>query len=899
MARKSRVATVYMQVAPSMDGFFTKITRDVNAGMPNVGKKAGGSLGSSLASGAGKAFTTAWKALKIGTLVTAGIAGGLATAFAATTLKGGISRALNIEDAQATLKGLGYQVDQIKGITDDVLASVRGTAFALDDAMTIAASALAAGVPQGQGLTDYLKLIADTATITKSDLGEIGSIFNRVKASGRAFTLELNMLADRGLPVFSWLQEEFGVTAEELRKMVAAGEVDAGTFAKVLEENIGGAALTSADTTSGALANVQAAMSRLGAVVAGGSLPVVKDMLVAFIPALDAFAEALTPIAEEFWATFGPKATAGFKGFLDYVLGFIDGTKQLPAPLQLAFAMFQNFGTVVKEVYGFIAPLIPLLVTLAQTVGSLLTPIFEQLSGFVKANAAEFSIFGSQIVSVFKELGPSLNTVIPTLSNLLNIFGNLLSTVMPILPALLSLAVTITNILMPALQVVTFLLQEFSRWVKDVSVWFFPLTGAVLAFVGAIRAAMFIQAFISSFQLLSGLFLLGRGRIVLTTAAIIANTAAKIKNKAVSMGETIALASMYLWDNVKALAASTAEWIKNTASKIGNKAVSVAETIALASMYLWDNVKALAASTAGWVKNTAATVANRIANSAIISELKKAPAVLLWVAKALGTMTLGLIRNAAAWVASTAGMVAARVAGLATAAWMGIVTAAQWAWNAALLANPIGLIIAGIAALVAGLIWFFTQTKLGQDIWKNLTKFIGESINNIGKWLGDVGRNIGNFFAGIGNAFANMFKGLANFFIGVINNQINAVNWLIGLINSIQIPIPEFARGLFGGARNIGFNIGKIANIPALATGANVMGPTVALVGEKRPETVTDLGLTNRFISNTNKLVEAQLGQNPAQAPIINNVTVEAGNVSDPYELTRLITKELSKQQRR
>lgn len=35
----------------------------------------------------------------------------------------------------------------------------------------------------------------------------------------------------------------------------------------------------------------------------------------------------------------------------------------------------------------------------------------------------------------------------------------------------------------------------------------------------------------------------------------------------------------------------------------------------------------------------------------------------------------------------------------------GVATAAQWAWNAAMTANPIGLIIAGIAALVAGIVW--------------------------------------------------------------------------------------------------------------------------------------------------------------------------------------------------
>lgn len=39
------------------------------------------------------------------------------------------------------------------------------------------------------------------------------------------------------------------------------------------------------------------------------------------------------------------------------------------------------------------------------------------------------------------------------------------------------------------------------------------------------------------------------------------------------------------------------------------------------------------------------------------------------------------------------------------------VTAAQWLWNAALTANPIGLIIVGVAALVAGIVWLVTSIE--------------------------------------------------------------------------------------------------------------------------------------------------------------------------------------------
>src|SRR5699024_5333596 len=110
----------------------------------------------------------------------------------------------------------------------------------------------------GKDLTNYLKLTADAATIAGVSMDEMGFVMNKVQTGQQAYTEDLNMLADRGIPIFQWLQEEYGVTAEELKKMVSNGEVDAQTYFKVIEENIGGAALKSGETTRGAFKNMLA-----------------------------------------------------------------------------------------------------------------------------------------------------------------------------------------------------------------------------------------------------------------------------------------------------------------------------------------------------------------------------------------------------------------------------------------------------------------------------------------------------------------------------------------------------------------------------------------------------------------------------------------------------------------
>lgn len=64
-----------------------------------------------------------------------------------------------------------------------------------------------------------------------------------------------------------------------------------------------------------------------------------------------------------------------------------------------------------------------------------------------------------------------------------------------------------------------------------------------------------------------------------------------------------------------------------------------------------------------------------------------------------------------------------------------IATAAQWLWNAAMADNPIVLIVIAIAALVAGLIWFFTQTKLGKEIFANVWGFIKTTAQAVADWF--------------------------------------------------------------------------------------------------------------------------------------------------------------------
>ncbi|MDO3647682.1 tape measure protein [Nocardia mangyaensis] len=248
-------------------------------GADSVGK----GIGSRMASGIGSA-------LKAG-VATAGLAAG---ALIGTALTKGFGRLTAIDDAQGKLRGLGHDAQAITTIMDSALASVKGTAFGLGDAATIAASAVAAGIAPGEELTRYLTLTADAATIAGTSLADMGSILNKATTSGKVFTDDLNQLSDRGIPIFQWLQKEYGVSAEALSKMVQDGKVDAATYRKVIQENIGGAAQESGSTIRGAWANVGAALGRVGE----AALKPFSDMMKGSMGTATEWADRIAPKVE-------------------------------------------------------------------------------------------------------------------------------------------------------------------------------------------------------------------------------------------------------------------------------------------------------------------------------------------------------------------------------------------------------------------------------------------------------------------------------------------------------------------------------------------------------------------------------------------------------------------------
>lgn len=247
----------------------------------------------------------------IGTAVKRGavVAGVGIAALVGTTLVKGFQRLTAIEDASASLRGLGRSAEEVTLIMASAREAVLGTAFGLDEAASIAASAVASGIKPGQQLEKTLRLVADAATIGKTSMGEMGAVFNKVAAANKMQGDVMAQLNDMGIPIQQFLAKSLGVTIDKVYELSKAGTISFPIFAKAMKEGLGGAALASGNTTIGAWKNMMTALSRLGASALSGIFPSFK---VAFNK-VGAYLDELEKKYGGMFKKWGEKVSAAFK----------------------------------------------------------------------------------------------------------------------------------------------------------------------------------------------------------------------------------------------------------------------------------------------------------------------------------------------------------------------------------------------------------------------------------------------------------------------------------------------------------------------------------------------------------------------------------------------------------
>jgi hypothetical protein len=223
------------------------------------------------------------------------------------------------------------------------------------------------------------------------------------------------------------------------------------------------------------------------------------------------------------------------------------------------------------------------------------------------------------------------------------------------------------------------------------------------------------------------------------------------------------------------------------------KVYQAASAVVGATAAAWRLVQAAATSAALqtgllWARILAMYVAQTVASAAT--------AAAAWVASAARTVG-ALALQGAAFVAQRAVMIAGAVA-------TGVMTAAQWALNAALSANPIGIIIIAVVALVAAIVLAYNNC----ETFRSIVQAVAGAAVAAWNWIVDAVRALINWVGQVIDRVRSM-SGVQHVINGVkiafqaitspISTIIGLVQSLIGWISRIRFPSPPaWVSGLFG-----------------------------------------------------------------------------------------------------
>lgn len=132
----------------------------------------------------------------------------------------------------------------------------------------------------------------------------------------------------------------------------------------------------------------------------------------------------------------------------------------------------------------------------------------------------------------------------------------------------------------------------------------------------------------------------------------------------------------------------------------------------------------------------------------------------------------------------------------------GLVTAAQWLWNAAQLASPTTWIVLAIIALVAIIVIIATKTTWFQTIWKKSWGWIKDAASNVWDWMKKLPERLKNTFGKLAAFISAPFRIAFNGISDAWNNTVGRLHWTVpwwipGLAgNTVDAPtLPKFHKG--------------------------------------------------------------------------------------------------------
>ena len=743
------------------------------------------------------------------------VIGGIGGAIGSLAAQGGMSRALNLEQAQTMFKGLKLEWDDYYKSIDN---AVTGTAFSLDSAALVAANLAASGIAAGADMDKALRGVVGTAATFGSELGDIGGIFQKVAAQGKVSGETLQQFADRGVNVTSVLSQALGKTQEEIKDMVKKGQIDFDTFSTAMESAFGDSAQAANETFTGSMSNMKSALNRIGAKFAdpirSNAIPVFNSLR----KALNAVSGRLDPLVDKF-TELADRLSGGLTSKIDTFTAALERGDSIMSALEETFGAIGSKVAIIVGAFAGLGVAAGALSSIAAVVPGLGT-----LAGILSGGAASAGAFGGALKvlkGAFGLLTSPAGLVIALVLALVGAFAHLMATNDEFRNSIMAQVSAIGGTLMPTLQA---LLAKFVEMASYLGTLLLPVLESIVQAV--------LPPLLSIIQSLIP--------VMAAVASAVMDVVAAIAPLVVAIAETLVPIIGQVLEFVASVVAQVVPLVVTAISTIAGMVQSympqimeivtvVLTTIQQIFDAVWPSIQELVTTVVAVIADLMQTYWPQI--QAVITSAME---VIMAVVNAVWPFIQSVITNVMNIIQNVISVVTAAISGDWEGVWTGVSNLLQSIWDGMgnIVSAGIDMISNFISTVPDKILSFFSNA--GTLLWDAGSQIIGGLLDGIKAAVGGVW----DFVSGIGETIASL-KGPKEYDMKLL---IPNGGWIMdSLTVGLQLGEKDVIKTISGVAGNIKKAIGQETADIDVSAGVNPweVDVTYRTVGDDKNGTST------------------------------------------------------------
>jgi tape measure domain-containing protein len=282
----------------------------------------------------------------------AGIASGALAALTGYVAKVGIDYNAMQESSQVAWNTLLGSQDKAKKMLQDISNFAKSTQFDTTSVDMMAKYMHNAGF-EGKALFDQLTKVADISgafNITADAAQEMTRQMSQVQQAGVAYTEDLNILQDKGVPIYKAIAEQLGINVAGVKKMASEGKITSEIYNKAFDSianKVKGSSEAQSKTFDGMISTLKDNLNMIAGELSKPLFGLMKKGLEEVQPILDKFLGGLKNggIAGGLAAIFPPSVSNAIKNISDEVKGLFKSNefKEFLSGLGEAVTFYKNY----------------------------------------------------------------------------------------------------------------------------------------------------------------------------------------------------------------------------------------------------------------------------------------------------------------------------------------------------------------------------------------------------------------------------------------------------------------------------------------------------------------------------------------------------------------------------